>query len=234
MPVSASTASGRSCGSSGAWVAAAGVSRLRDDERAAAVALAAGAAAWLVHSLVDMPWQYAAVTAPVLFALGALAAAGRPAVRRRAGRPGLATVAVAAGLVALAVSVASPAVARRESEAAFDALLDGDTAGAVDGARSARGLDPLAVEPVIVQATAEEIRGNLDEAERLYRHAVELQPRNPRPWYELGRFEFEARRRLEPAFVYADRSYALDPRPQATGELLDAIRAAMEARLDER
>ena len=31
-----------------------------------------------------------------------------------------------------------------------------------------------------------------------FRHAVELQPRNPRPWYELGRFEFESRRRLEP------------------------------------
>ena len=218
----------------GAWVAAAGVSRLRDDERAAAVALAAGAAAWLVHSLVDMPWQYAATTAPVLFGLGALAAAGRPTVRRRAGRPGLATVAVATGLVAVAVSVASPAVAQRESEAAFDALLEGDTAGAVDGARNARSLDPLAVGPVIVQATAEEIRGNLDEAERLYRHAVELQPRNPRPWYELGRFEFESRGRLEPAFLYADRSFALDPRPQGTGELLNAIRAAMEARLDDR
>ena len=86
---------------------------------------------------------------------------------------------------------------------------------------------------MIVQATAEEIRGNLDEAERLFRHAVELQPRNPRGWYELGRFEFESRRRLEPAVVYADRSYALDRRPQATGELLDAIRAAMEARLEE-
>ena len=217
----------------GVWVAAAGVARLRDDERAAAVALAAGAAAWLVHSLVDMPWQYAATTAPVLFGLGALAAAGRPAVDRRAGRPGLATMAVAAGLLAVAVSVASPAVAERESDAAFESLLDGDATGAVDGAKRARTLDPLAIEPVIVQGTAEEIRGNLDEAERLFRHAVELQPRNPRGWYELGRFEFESRRRLEPAFVYADRSYALDRRTQATGELLDAIRAAMEARLDD-
>ena len=101
------------------------------------------------------------------------------------------------------------------------------------GPQDARSLDPLALEPVIVQASAEEIRGNLDEAERLFRHAVELQPRNPRPWYELGRFEFESRGRLETAFLYADRSFALDPRPQATGELLDAIRAAMEARVED-
>ena len=170
------------------------------------------------------------------------AARRRPAVHRRdhpalvpavAGRLGLPAIAVAAALVAVAVSVASPAVAQRETDAAFDALLDGDAAAAVAGAQRARGLDPLAVEPVIVQATAEEIRSNLDEAERLFQHAIELQPRNPGPWYELGRFEFESRGRLEPAFAYADRSFALDPRPQATGELLDSIRAAMEARLEE-
>ncbi|HSL63481.1 MAG TPA: tetratricopeptide repeat protein, partial [Gaiellaceae bacterium] len=69
-----------------------------------------------------------------------------------------------------------------------------------------------------------------DEAERLFRRAIELQPENPRTWYELARFEFESRRRLDEALVYADRSYALDSWPPDTGTLLNEIRAAIERR----
>ncbi|MGE5689620.1 MAG: O-antigen ligase family protein [Pseudomonadota bacterium] len=211
----------------GAWAAAAAVRRLGGDERASAAALAAGAAAWLVQSLVDMPWQYVAVTGPVLFALGALAGAGREA----APPPHRLLPALAAGaaLAAAAFSIVSPALAETRTDAAFDALVAGDPGSAVDRARQARGLDPLAVEPVIVQASAEEIRGNLDEAERLFRRAVELQPENPQTWYELGRFEFETRRRPATALVYADRSWGLDRRSPDTGTLLDRIRAALAA-----
>ena len=176
------------------WVAAAGVSRLRDDDRAAAVALAARR-----RGLARPLARGHAVAVRGGHRAGALRARrarrGGPAARSAVARPpGLAAVAVAAGSLAVAVSIAAPAVAERKTDAAFEALLEGDPDGAVDGANDARSLDPLSVEPVIVQATAEEIRGDLDEAERLYRHAVELQPRNPRPWYELGRFEFESRR----------------------------------------
>jgi tetratricopeptide (TPR) repeat protein len=132
----------------------------------------------------------------------------------------------------MAFSLVSPAVAEHRTSAAFDALIEGDPAGAVDRAEQARAFDPLAVRPVIVQASAEEIRGNVAEAERLFRYAVELQPQNPATWYELGRFEFETRRRLEPALFYADRSFALDSRAPDTGTLLNEIRAAMEARAE--
>ena len=54
--------------------------RLDGVDRAAAAALTAGAAAWLAHALVDLHWDYIAVTAPVFLAVGALAAAGRPAL----------------------------------------------------------------------------------------------------------------------------------------------------------
>jgi hypothetical protein len=213
----------------GVWVCVSALRRLRDEERPAAAALVAGAGAWLVHALVDMPWQYAAATAPMLFALGALAAAGREAIPRP-GRIGIAAVAVAAGLLAAGFSIASPALAEKRTDAAFDALVTGDADAAVDQSRQARSLDPLAVEPVIVQASAEEIRGDDDEAERLFRRAVELQPENPQTWYELGRFEFETRRRPDTALLYADRSWGLDRRSPDTGALLDAIRAQLEGR----
>src|SRR5215208_4254016 len=62
----------------GGAVALGAIRRTRGDERAAVAALAAGGAAWLAHSLVDMPWEYAAVTMPALFGLGVLVTAGRP------------------------------------------------------------------------------------------------------------------------------------------------------------
>jgi len=213
----------------GVWVCVAALRRLLDEERPAAAALVAGAGAWLVHALVDMPWQYAAATAPMLFALGAVAATGRAAIPRP-GRIGIGAVAVAAGLLAAGFSIASPALAEKRTDAAFDSLVTGDADVAVDRSRQARSLDPLAVEPVIVQASAEEIRGDDDEAERLFRRAVELQPENPQTWYELGRFEFETRRRPDTALLYADRSWGLDRRSPDTGALLDAIRAELEAR----
>ncbi len=54
------------------------VRRLGGTERDAAAALAVALALWLVHALVDYPWDFVAVTGPVFFAAGALAAVGRP------------------------------------------------------------------------------------------------------------------------------------------------------------
>ena len=53
--------------------------RLSGAERTAAVALVAAPAAYVVHALVDFNWDFIAVTAPTMVALGVLAAAGRAA-----------------------------------------------------------------------------------------------------------------------------------------------------------
>ena len=79
------------------------VRRLDGPERSAAVALAIAPALWLAHALVDYDWDFVAVTGPMLFALGVLAAAGVPGRRVRAP---LAAIGVAALALVAAASVA--------------------------------------------------------------------------------------------------------------------------------
>ncbi len=111
----------------------------------------------------------------------------------------------------------------------YDAFARGDLPAADKAARQAAALNPLSVEPLLTRAAALEASGRLDPAERLYRESVDLQPRNPSTWYELGRFVFEARHDPDHAFLILDRSYALD-RYGPAGPLLDEVRAALEAR----
>lgn len=189
---------------------------LRGEDRPAAAALVAGAAAWLAQSLIDMPWEYAAATVPVAFALGALAA--RPAVPRRSYLPALAAV-------PLIASLAFPWLAARRLDASLDALVAGDYRAAVASAQDAAALNPLAVAPLHAEATALELSGRDEEARARYREAVRLQPENPQTWYELGRFEYEVLGDADEALVYLDRAWHLDRQAPSTGPLLDEVRA---------
>jgi hypothetical protein len=214
---------------SAAWVCVCAVRRLDGDERAAAVALVAAPAAYLLHALVDYSWDFLAVTAPTLFALGVLAAAGRGrgAVVRR---PWLA---VGAALVALCVlaSFSAPRIADRAVRASTRALDEGDFDRARDRALWGRFLNPLSVEPLYALARLEERRGVLRAAERRYVQAVELQPDNPETWYALGLFEFEARARMCAAYTFLNEAYTLDPAGSQwlKGGPLDVARDAVNA-----
>ena len=212
-----------------AWAVGGTLRRLRGDDRAAAAALAAALAAYLAHSLVDMGWEYVAVSAPFFVVLGALVAAGRgEPTGTQARRPLTALAAGALGLTLLA-SLAFPRLAERRLDAAYEALERRDPAAAASDAKEAAALNPLSVEPLHVGALAEEWRGDLDEAERLLTDAVELQPENGETWYELGRFEFEVRGDLANALRHLDRSYALDSFGPS-GPVLDEVRAAIARR----
>ena len=203
--------------------------RLDGAERAAAVALVAVPAAYVVHTLVDYTWDFLGATAPTMFALGVLASAGRPAAGRRA-RPllGVGAVLVAVGVL---VSFASPRVAERSVREASRARERGDLELAVDRAERARTLNPLSVEPLFALARIEERRGRVDDAEQLYVDAVELQPENPETWYTLGLFEFEVRRHLCAAYRFLNDAYTLDPvgRQWVPGGELDQARDAVNA-----
>jgi O-antigen ligase len=195
-------------------VAAAAVAILRRERTGATTALALGVAVCVIHSLVDVDWDYVAVQGPVLLTVGALAAAPRaPAPRRWL--PG-ALVAVCA--LAVLYSLLSPWLAEHRLSAAYDALARRDLVGARDAAKSAHRLNPLAVEPLWVWALAEPNWRAL----QLYRQARDLEPKNPETWYELGAFELYVMERPRDAYRDLNQSYTLDrygPAGQRCGAL---------------
>ena len=184
------------------------VRRLEGAERDAAAALAVALALWLVHAVVDYPWDFVAITAPVCFAAGALAAAGCTA--RRSVSPFGSAAAAAALALAAAAAVATPWLAERSVRDVNPALERGDVAAARDAAERARSLDPLSLEPVFARARIEEAAGDEEAALAAYRRAADIQPENPVPWYELGLYEFSLGDRCS-AYVHLNRAYTLDP-----------------------
>ena len=58
--------------------------RLERDERGAGAALVVLLPIYLLHALADIDWDFVAASAPVLFAVGVLLAAGRPRPSRGA------------------------------------------------------------------------------------------------------------------------------------------------------
>lgn len=190
--------------------------RLEGDDRAAAAALAVGIVAYLLHALIDFDWDFVAVTAPVLLAVGALAAAGRPV--RRAMRPTLTdgVVAVAALALSLGVvySLAAPWLADRRVGAAISAAEKGNVAGWIAAAKEAHSLNPLSVDPLFYWASAEtarQTRASRIQAGRLYQQATQLEPRNPDTWYQLGLYELNTLDAPQAAFRDLNHSYTLDP-----------------------
>jgi len=165
-----------------AVAAAAGIVRARrraaGAERAAVTALAVGLAAFVVHMVVDMDWNYVATVGPLLLVAGALVgrrATGPAPVRSR--RP---LLAVGAVLVALAgvYSLAAPWLADRE-------LASATTLPAFERAHS---YDPLSTIVLSAEAALQEANGKLRRAAKLYRDEVALEPQNGSTWYDLGSF----------------------------------------------
>ena len=159
---------------------------LAGEERAVATALIVGAMAFLLHSLVDFDWDFVAVCAPFLMTVGVLLGGGRtvPAARSWTLAP------VPFALVfAVAYSLLTPWFAGRETDSALAALGAGRPAVAARDAHRAGSLDPLAIDPPLFEAAAAEQLGDFSAARALYVKAIDRQPLNWRPWYELGRFE---------------------------------------------
>jgi O-Antigen ligase len=169
------------------------IRRLDEPDAAAATALSVALLAYLLHALIDYDWDFVALTAPTLLLLGILLAAGRP-TRLRFRAPVWAAGAILFAAAAV-FSLTVPWLAARDVADAY-AALDRDEIGlALNEAKSARALNPLAIEPLFATAVAEEARGDDRAALERYVQAVDLQPKNWRTWYELGRFELSNGRR---------------------------------------
>jgi tetratricopeptide (TPR) repeat protein len=201
--------------------------RLSGAERAAAAALVAVPAAYLGHSLVDYNWDFLAVTAPTMVALGALAAAGREGgVARRRPILGVGMVVLAAFVL---VSFSFPRLADRAERRSTRALADGNLEQALDEARRAHFFNPVSADPLFAKARVAEVRGLAERAEAYYIEAVELQPDNPLTWYTLGIFEFEVTKNLCAAYRFLNNAYTLDPKGNqwTRGSPLDVARDAV-------
>ena len=198
--------------------------RTAGEERAAATALAVVTAVYLLHALVDYSWSFLAVTAPVLVAAGALAAARTSSGERRR-RPLAALAALAVGLACLG-SLASPWLADRSVRQVNRELDAGDPAAAAAAARRSRTLDPLSIEPSLKLAGVETRRGRTEAARQAYAQAIRTQPENPDTWYALGNYEFSLDD-LCNAYVHLNEAYTLDPasRRWTPGGPLDVAKA---------
>jgi hypothetical protein len=189
------------------------------------LALALGAGAYVVHSLIDIHFDFLAVSAPAFFVLGALVGLSNDATR--APRRLLALVPVVIAGAAL-YSLTAPWLSNRYVDDAYSEI---GTATAVADARTARWLNPLAIDPVHALAESEAVRGNLAAATRYYEQATRLQPENSSTWYALGAWEY-ALGHYRRALRFLDRAYGLDPWGAAgrRGGLLDQARAKVEGR----
>lgn len=172
----------------------------------------------VLHSLVDIDWDYVAVQGPLFLTIGALAAAPAPPRRNW-------LVAAAIGVCALGLvwSLASPWLSNQRLDASLDSLLGGNIVKARGEAESAHSFDPLAVEPLWRMAVLEP---NKTRALELYREARDREPQNPETWYELGRFELRVLKQPRAAYRDLNHAYTLD-------NFLFGKRTAPAADLDE-
>jgi hypothetical protein len=203
--------------------------RLSGAERTAAVALVAAPAAYFAHALVDYNWDFLAVTAPTMVALGVLAGAGRET--RAGGRRPVLGVGVALLALVVLVSFSFPRLADRAERRSTQALADGDLQRALDEAHWARFFNPVSADPIFAKARVAEAQGVRWRAERSYIDAVELQPDNPLTWYTLGIFEFDVKKNLCAAYRFLNNAYTLDPKGNQwlPGGPLDVSRDAVNA-----
>jgi tetratricopeptide (TPR) repeat protein len=153
------------------------------------------------------------------FVLGALLAFGGG--ERRARRPLLAVAPVAVALAAL-YSLTAPWLSGRYVDSAYDRSSIAD-------ARTARDLDPFAVDPLFAMAELAALRRDFAGATRHYEEATRVQPKNSSTWYALGAWEL-ALDHYRRALLFLDRAYGLDPWGPAgyKGGLLDQARAKVQ------
>ncbi len=177
---------------SGSW-------RRRDHE----LALALVFPAFLVHSLIDVDWDFVAVSAPAFLVAGALL--GREPLRRVSPFAVLA----AAGFAALAIGVlVLPWLGNRWATDALGA----PPARAVTLANRAESVDPLLVEPLWAKALAATAP---ERAFAFYRQAVRRQPKNPQTWLLAGRFAFGLAC-YQTAYTYLEKYTELDNKARAS------------------
>jgi O-antigen ligase len=199
-------------------VAAAVVALRRRGRDRVTTALVLVLAIGALHQVVDIDWDFVATQGPFFAVAGFLVAEpGRLLARRQP----LPAAAVVLACIAALYSLVSPWASDQRLNTGYDRAVKGDFAGALSAAKDAHSLNPLAIEPLWLQATMTDSDA---EARSLYLRAAHREPLNPETWYELGYFEGEILKDWRAAYRHLDRSWHLDPfgpagRPPGSDEL---------------
>ena len=194
--------------------------RVRGDD--AALALALCALAYAVHVLIDVGYDFVAVSAPFFFVLGVLLVDGRRAPAPARAGVGVRDRAPRRDGCPLSRSAIARAAQGRRSGA------DGRSFARRAGARLESGLDRPPADP----GRARGILRHKRRALQLYRQAVDTQPENPDAWAELGRFELDGLNDPCSAYRSLNQAYTLDrfnPGVAAKHGPLDRARAKVNA-----
>jgi hypothetical protein len=199
---------------------------LRRQRTRAWLALSLAVALCVVHSFVDIDWDFLAVQGPFFLTVGVLVSGPEAtSLRGAAARQWLASAAVLVFAVTAAYSIASPWLAANRVTAAYDAIESNKPGKALTDARTAHAFNPLSVDALIVQALVEPN----EKAMELYNRAVDLEPKNPETWYQRGAFELFLRR-YRAAYRDLNQSYTLDSNGPAgiKGGALDQARCKID------
>ncbi|MDH3226049.1 MAG: tetratricopeptide repeat protein [Thermoleophilia bacterium] len=171
---------------SGAAVAAVRVARSGSRRRWALPVAVIGA--FVVEAQLDVSLSVPALALPAFAATGVViaeAARGRRAAAALRFEPVLAGAAVLVALL-LGGSALVPAYGAEKVRAAERALLDGESERALALSDEARELNPLAIAPLEMAASAHRERGDFGAMLASLREATELQPDNARTWRRLA------------------------------------------------
>jgi hypothetical protein len=206
-----------------AFVGAALWGIVRRERTGAVTALGLAVVICIVHTLVDIDWDYVALQGPLFLTVGALVTGPSPASARRSP---LSSAVVGVCALAALYSLLSPWLADNRLNAGLDALTSGHRAKALTDFKSAHAFNPLATEPLLYRAAMEPAVLAL----QLYRQARDLEPKNAETWYELGYFELRYLRRPRDAYRDLNQSYTLDRYGPASvkGGALDQARCLVD------
>lgn len=200
--------------------------------RHAVAGLAAAGAVVLGQSLVDWTWVVPGVTAVGLFCLALAAAIVSPRAERATSggrlRPLLTRALPLAGLLAGAACVLAVFLS---DFYARQASAGESPAATLSAAEKAEDLNPLALPPRYLQASALERLGERDAARAELESALALEPGNFATLALLGDLEMRAGDYSAARALY-DRAHELNPRDQGLKQL--KRQAARLARLDQR
>ena len=215
----------------------------RGADRGLLAAMQAAIVAFVAHMTIDWDWDMAAAAVVFLLFAGVAAAyvRGRRAGPAAAATPaspdaarpparglrfGVASRVLASGVLALvALSFLLPYLSESALSRAIVLASDNRTSAAIDQARRAHRLDPLAVDPLFTLALVEQQQGQASAALATLRQAVRLQPQNYATSYELGLMELNVLGRRTEAAAAFRRALTLNPHDTNSSDELAAALA---------